>query len=152
MRWIRSAVVLPAMTGMVRTMRVNVDVLQRQASAGFTLATEVADWLSRRGVPFAQAHEITGALVRRCEDRGIELAEVTDADLAAVDPRLTADIRACLTPAAAVAARTGHGGTAPVEVARQIARLRTLAVSGVGGGYEGPGHDATDVLMVQRRL
>jgi len=89
-----------------------------------TTNTEVADWLSRRGIPFAQAHEITGALVRRCEDRGIGLSEVTDEDLAAVDPRLTADIRDCLTPEAAVAARTGHGGTAPAEVTRQIQRLR----------------------------
>ena len=83
-------VVLPAMTGLVRTMRVDVDVLRAQSIAGFTLATEVADWLARRGVPFAEAHEITGALVRRCEDRGIELAEMTDADLAAVDARLDA--------------------------------------------------------------
>jgi len=134
------AVVLPAMTGLVRTMRVDVDVLQRQATAGFTLATEVADWLARRGVPFAEAHEVTGALVRRCEDRGIELSAVTDDDLAAVDPRLTADIRACLMPAAAVAARVGHGGTAPVEVARQIARLaERLAVQRQwAAGYAGP--------------
>ena len=134
------AVVLPAMTGMVRTFRVNVDVLQRQASAGFTLATEVADWLARRGVPFAEAHEITGALVRRCEDRGIELSQLTDDDLAAVDPRLTPGIRASLTPAAAVAARTGHGGTAPVEVARQTARLADrLAVQRQwAAGYAGP--------------
>ena len=134
------AVVLPAMTGLVRTMRVDVGVLQRQATAGFTLATEVADWLARRGVPFAEAHEVTGALVRRCEDRGIELSALTDDDLAAVDPRLTADIRACLTPAAAVAARVGHGGTAPVEVERQIARLaERLAVQRQwAAAYRGP--------------
>jgi argininosuccinate lyase len=117
------AVVLPAMTGLVRTMRVNVERLRQQSTEGFTLATEVADWLSRRGVPFAEAHEITGALVRRCEDRGIDLPAVTDEDLAAVDPRLTADIRRCLTPEAAVAARTGFGGTAPAEVTGQLVRL-----------------------------
>ncbi len=117
------AVVLPAMTGLVRTMRVDGDELRRQAGEGFTLATEVADWLSRRGVPFAQAHEITGALVRRCEDLGIGLADVSDADLAAIDARLTPDVRAHLTLEAAVAARTGHGGTAPAEVARQLERL-----------------------------
>jgi argininosuccinate lyase len=84
----------------------------------------VADWLSRRGVPFAEAHEITGALVRRCEDRGIGLSDVTDDDLTAVDGRLTADIRQCLTPEAAIAARVGYGGTAPRAVREQLARLR----------------------------
>jgi argininosuccinate lyase len=133
--------VLPAMTGLVRTMKVDRDVLRAQATAGFTLATEVADWLARRGVPFAQAHEITGALIRRCEDRGIELAGLTDDDLAAIDARLEPGIRAHLTAGAAVAARSGHGGTAPAQVAQQIARLRhTLAVQRRwAASYEGPG-------------
>src|SRR3546814_5531924 len=69
-------------------------------SEGFTLATEVADWLSRRGVPFAQAHEITGAVVRLCEERGIELEQLSAADLALVDPRLDISIKAALTPEA----------------------------------------------------
>src|SRR3954471_1639439 len=118
------ALVLPAMSGMVQTMRVNVDVLARQASEGFTLATEVADWLARKGVPFSEAHEITGALVRRCEDQGIGLADASDADLAAIDPRLDGGLRPHLTPEAAVAARGGHGGTAPDRVREQMARLR----------------------------
>jgi argininosuccinate lyase len=118
------ALVLPAMSGMVQTMRVNVDVLARQASEGFTLATEVADWLARKGVPFSEAHEITGALVRRCEDKGIGLADASDADLAAIDPRLDGGLRRHLTPEAAVAARSGHGGTAPDRVREQMARLR----------------------------
>ena len=118
------ALVLPAMAGLVRTMKVDAGRLRLQATEGFTLATEVADWLSRRGVPFAEAHEITGALVRRCEDRGIDLSAVTDLDLAAVDARLTPDIRSSLTPDAAVAARTGFGGTAPDEVMAQIVRLK----------------------------
>jgi argininosuccinate lyase len=134
------AVVLPAMTGLVRTMRVDVELLRRQSTAGFTLATEVADWLARRGVPFAQAHEITGALVRRCEDRGIALAEATDEDLAAVDSRLEPSIREHLTPEAAVAARAGCGGTAPAQVARQIERLRATLdrQRQWAGGYSGP--------------
>ena len=105
------ALVLPAMSGMVQTMRVNVDVLARQASEGFTLATEVADWLARKGVPFSEAHEITGALVRRCEDKGIGLADASDADLAAIDPRLDGGLRRPSRPrprsrpAAAMAAR-----------------------------------------------
>ena len=117
------AAVLPAMAGLVRTLRVQTDELRRQSVAGFTLATEVADWLARRGVPFATAHEITGALVRRCEDLGVGLADIGDADLAAVDPRLTPDVKACLTPEAAVAARVGYGGTAPVRVSEQLDRL-----------------------------
>lgn len=121
------AAVLPAMTGMVRTMRVNAETLRRQATDGFTLATEVADWLARRGTPFSEAHEITGRLVRHCEDRGIGLEDLTDADLLTVDPRLDATVKSCLTPEAAVAARDAHGGTAPTRVAEQLARLRSLS-------------------------
>jgi argininosuccinate lyase len=119
--------VLPAMAGLVRTLRVNVPELRRQATEGFTLATEVADWLARRGVPFATAHEITGAMVRRCEDRGMELSELSDDDLKAIDPRLDPAIRACLTPEAAVAARGGYGGTSPAQVSQQLQRLRDTA-------------------------
>src|SRR5262249_54017981 len=117
--------VLPAMTGLVRTLKVHVDVLRREAARGFTLATEVADWLARQGLPFAEAHEITGALVRRCEDRGIELSEATSDDFAAVDARLGPGLHERLTLEAAVEARVGHGGTAPARVAEQIERLRT---------------------------
>lgn len=120
------ALVLPAMAGMMRTMRVNVDELKRQSTEGFTLATEVADWLARNGVPFSEAHEITGALVRYCEDRGIGLEDLGDDDLAAVDARLAPAIKAHLTPEAAVAARRGYGGTAPERVREQIARLSGL--------------------------
>ena len=91
-------------------------------------------------MPFAEAHEITGALVRRCEDRGIGLSELTDEDLVAVDTRLGADMRATLTPAAAVAARSGHGGTAPSAVARQIERLadRLAVQRRWAASYTGP--------------
>jgi argininosuccinate lyase len=133
------AAVLPAMAGLVRTLRVQNDELRRQSVAGFTLATEVADWLARRGVPFANAHEITGALVRRCEELGVGLADIGDAELQAVDPRLTPGVRACLTPEGAVAARVGYGGTAPVRVREQLDRLagrldaqRRWAASGAG--------------------
>ncbi|WP_188850519.1 argininosuccinate lyase [Aureimonas glaciei] len=120
------ALVLPAMSGMIATMAVDRDRLKAQSTEGFTLATEVADWLSRQGVPFSEAHEVTGALVRFCEERGIELAELSPEDLASVDPRLTADVLPCLTPEAAVAARSGYGGTAPARVAEQIERLQNL--------------------------
>jgi argininosuccinate lyase len=117
--------VLPAMAGMVATMTVNVDELRRQAPLGFTLATEVADWLSVRGVPFKEAHEITGALVQLCEKHDIELWEATPAMLTEVDVRLTPEVRECLTLEAAIAARNGWGGTAPERVREQIGRLKT---------------------------
>jgi argininosuccinate lyase len=117
--------VLPAMAGMIRTMRVNVEEMRRQAPLGFTLATEVADWLALRGVPFSEAHEITGALVQACEEQGIELAEVSVATLAKVDARLEPGVLDHVTLDAAVAARSGYGGTAPARVAEQITRLQT---------------------------
>ena len=117
------ALTIPAMTGMTRTLVVDVEQLARQATQGFTLATEVADWLSVRGVPFSEAHEITGRLVQLCEDQGVELHEVSDDDLAKVDPRLTGEVRAHLTVEAALAARTGYGATAPDRVQEQLDRL-----------------------------
>jgi argininosuccinate lyase len=118
--------VLPAMAGMIATMQVDKTRLYADATRGFTLATEVADWLSRRGVPFAEAHEITGALVRFCEEKGCDFAALTADDLAAVDSRLSADVLNCLTPEAAIAARSGYNGTAPAAVAAQIARLKAV--------------------------
>ncbi len=117
--------VLPAMAGMVRTMRVNADEIRRQATDGFTLATEVADWLARQGVPFSEAHEITGRLVRYCEDRNIGLEDLGADDLAAVDARLNPALMTTLTPDAAIMARDGYGGTAPLRVAEQLVRLRS---------------------------
>ena len=116
--------VLPAMAGMVATMKVQVDELRRQAPMGFTLATEVADWLATRGVPFKEAHEITGALVQACEKHEIELWEASPAMLAQVNARLTPEVRDCLTLEAAIAARSGWGGTAPERVKEQIGRLK----------------------------
>jgi argininosuccinate lyase len=117
------AEILPAMSGLIASMQVNAATMGAQASAGFALATEVADYLSRKGVPFAEAHEITGALVRRCEDAGTELESLDAGQLAAVDPRLGADLIPCLSVAAALAARDGWGGTAPERVREQGARF-----------------------------
>jgi argininosuccinate lyase len=121
------ALVLPAMAGMVRTMRVDVDRLRAQAAEGFTLATEVADWLAHRGVPFAEAHEITGALVRWGEDEGVGLDDagaLTDEALARIDPRLEGGVRNVLSLDAAIAGRSGIGGTAPSAVGTQLERVR----------------------------
>jgi argininosuccinate lyase len=134
------ALVLPAMAGMVRTMRINVDEIRRQAPLGFTLATEVADWLALRGVPFSEAHEITGGLVKACEAGNIELGEVSEQLLAEIDARLTDDVLKHLTLDAAVAARTGQGGTAPVRVREQIERLNRTMVAQAAWttNYRGP--------------
>jgi argininosuccinate lyase len=115
---------LPALTGLIATMTVNKDVVARQATWGYTLATEVADWLARRGVPFSQAHEVSGALVQFAESRGVGLDELTDEQLAAVDDRLTPELRPALTVAAALNAHAGANGTAPTQVARQLGEVR----------------------------
>jgi argininosuccinate lyase len=100
------------------------EIMRAQAGSGFALATEVADHLARNGVPFAEAHEITGALIRYCEEMGRELEALDTVELRAIDPRLDAGVMAVLTLDAAVAARSGHGGTAPERVREQIARYR----------------------------
>jgi argininosuccinate lyase len=122
--------VLPAFAGLIASMEVHPAPMRAQAGLGFTLATEVADHLARKGIPFAEAHEITGALVRYCEDMGRELESLDAVDLTAVDPRLDAGVLDCLTLDAAVAARSGHGGTAPMRVIEQIGRFRE-ALGGV---------------------
>jgi argininosuccinate lyase len=93
------------------------------APQGFSLATDVADWLVRRGIPFRDAHEISGRLVRLCEQEGLELHEVSDEQLASVSPDLTPKVREVLTIEGSVASRDGVGGTAPVRVAEQRAEL-----------------------------
>jgi argininosuccinate lyase len=120
-------VLLPAFAGMIATLEFHPERMAKLAPQGFSLATDVADQLVRNGVPFRDAHEITGALVRFCEERGLELDEPSDADYAAIDPRLTPDVREVLTVAASIASRNGVGGTAPERVAEQLAAL-TAAV------------------------
>jgi argininosuccinate lyase len=113
---------LPALTGAVATLTVREERLAAAAPAGHALATDVAEWLVRAGVPFREAHETAGALVRRALMRGVELGELTDDELASVDPRLTPAVRHVLTVPGALAARSAYGGTAPERVADQRAR------------------------------
>jgi argininosuccinate lyase len=115
--------VLPAMTGMVATMTVHADVLERSAPTGFALATDVAELLVQRGVPFRDAHEAVGHLVVWCTANGKDLHEATDAELAHVSPHLVPEVRTVLDVRGAIAARAGHGGTAPERVREQLARL-----------------------------
>ncbi|HEX3828367.1 MAG TPA: argininosuccinate lyase [Sporichthyaceae bacterium] len=116
-------VLLPAFTGMIATLRFDAERLESLASAGFSLATDVAEWLVRSGVPFREAHEIAGACVRRCEALGVELDELSDADLAAVSPALTPDVRQVLTVAGSIASRDSRGGTAQNQVDAQLLQL-----------------------------
>jgi argininosuccinate lyase len=122
-------VLLPAFAGMIATLRFDTDRMAALAPQGFSLATDVADWLVRQGVPFRDAHEASGALVRLCEERGIELDEVTDHMLASVSPRLTPDVRSVLSIEGSVASRRGVGGTAPERVDEQREELIARAQS-----------------------
>jgi argininosuccinate lyase len=112
--------VLPALAGMISTMTVRVDRLVAAAPVGYTLATEVADWLVRRGVPFRDAHEITGRLVALAAARECALEEVSDADLAVVSPALTPQVREVLSVRGALSARVTPGSTGPGPVADQL--------------------------------
>lgn len=122
-------VLLPAFAGMVATLRFDTDRMAALAPQGFSLATDVAEWLVRQGVPFRVAHEVAGACVRACEQHEppVELWELTDDELAAVHPALTPEVRAVLTVEGSVASRSAHGGTAPVRVAEQLGRARARA-------------------------
>ena len=124
-------VVLPAFTGMVATMRFDAARMAELAPQGFSLATDVAEWLVKRRVPFREAHEISGSLVRVCEEAGIGLEEATDAQLASVSAHLTPEVREVLSIEGSVASRTGVGGTAPVRVAEQRAELVERAQAAV---------------------
>ncbi|MEZ2122072.1 argininosuccinate lyase [Corynebacterium sp. CCM 9203] len=118
---------LPAMTGLVSTLTFHPERMAELAPAGFTLATDLAEWMVRQGVPFREAHEASGACVRIAEARGVGLDELTDDELAGVDARLTPEVRGVLTVEGAVASRATRGGTAGVRVVEQ--RQRVVAKS-----------------------
>jgi len=113
--------VLPAVTGMIATMAVSAERLEAAAPDGFTLATEIADLLVCRGVPFREAHEVVGHLVAFCQANDRELTGLSDRELATVSPHLTPDVRGVLDVRGALAARTTEGSTGPVPVRRQLA-------------------------------
>jgi argininosuccinate lyase len=125
-------VLLPAFTGMVRTLRFDTARMAELAPLGFSLATDVAEWLVRQRVPFREAHEVAGACVRRCEELGTELWDLTDDDLAAISAHLTPGVRSILTVEGSIASRRGRGGTAPARVTDQLVELRD-ALAGLRG-------------------
>ncbi|GAA4235180.1 argininosuccinate lyase [Streptosporangium album] len=116
--------VLPAVAGLVATMRVNTAKLEASAPDGFALATDLAELLVRRGVPFREAHEAVGHLVVWCQVNDKDFGELTDDELAKVSPHFTPDSREVLSVPGALAARKAHGGTAPDRVRDQLAELR----------------------------
>jgi len=122
--------VLPAFTGMVATMQVNTARLEELATAGYSLATDVAEWLVRKKVSVREANEITGKLVSFAASKELELDEVSDAELAAVSPLLTPDVREVLSLAGSIKSRTGIGGTSVPRVLDQISALRKLVPAG----------------------
>ncbi|WP_378145862.1 argininosuccinate lyase [Cnuibacter sp. UC19_7] len=124
-------VLLPAFTGMVATMEFHTERMAELAPQGYSLATDVAEWLVKQHVTFRDAHEITGALVRFAEMHGLELDELTDEQYSALSPHLTPKVRDVLTIEGSVASRSGAAGTAPERVREQLAgltaRIRTLS-------------------------
>lgn len=117
---------LPAMRGLIATLTFDAERMRAAATQGFTLATEMADWLARRGVAFSVAHEITGNAVRYCEDKGLTLETLAPDDFSRIDPALDPSVADCLTVEAALAARSAYGGTAPAAVLGQLERLQAF--------------------------
>ena len=115
---------LPAFSGMVATMKFDLDRLERLAPAGFSLATDVAEWLVKQQVPFREAHEITGWLVSYCEKNSLGLHEVPDSEMAKISKSLTPEVRDVLSVSGSIKSRSGAGGTALPRVLDQISELR----------------------------
>ena len=118
--------VLPAVTGMIATLRFDSVRITMSAPEGFALATDIAEWLVRQGVPFRDAHDIAGACVRAAESDGIELWDLDDEALAAISSHLEPGVRDVLSLEGSVSSRASFGGTAPVRVREQLAAARLL--------------------------
>ena len=118
---------LAATAGMVRDLTADTTRMAALAGSGFSTATDLADWLVRvLGMPFRDAHHVTGQIVSLAEKKGLDLSELTLADMQGVEPRITAQIFEVLTVQASVASRTSYGGTAPANVAKAAAKWLEL--------------------------
>jgi argininosuccinate lyase len=116
---------LAATTGMVLDLTANTAAMQAAAERGFSTATDLADWLVRvLGLPFREAHHVTGSLVKRAEEQGVQLSQLPLAEMQAIDKRITEAVFDVLDVASSVASRTSFGGTAPANVERAIAVAR----------------------------
>jgi len=117
---------LAAMTGMVQDLVVNRERMHKAASMGFSTATDVADWLVRQAnIPFRDAHEITGHVVKLAEEKGIPLDGLTIEDFKLIDHRIDSRIHKVLSVESSVRARRSYGGTAPENVLKQVARWKS---------------------------
>ena len=121
---------LRALAGMVEKAGFRADRMRAAAEAGFATATDLADWLVRRGAPFREAHHIVGAAVKLAEERGVGLAELDLESLKAIDPRIDQSAFEVLTVAASVRSRTSYGGTAPERVREQVAEAKKALAEG----------------------
>ncbi|MCC5963262.1 MAG: argininosuccinate lyase [Rhodobacteraceae bacterium] len=118
---------LAAMEGMVRDLSANRPALEQAASAGFSTATDLADWLVRElGLPFREAHHVTGSLVKLAEDKGCDLPDLSLDDMQKIHGEITQAVYSVLGVHNSVASRTSHGGTAPDNVRAQIARWKEV--------------------------
>jgi len=114
-----------AMTGMVRDLKANPERMRAVASADYSVATDLADWLVRKvGLPFREAHHVTGRLVGIAADKGVDLDKLSLAEMRSVEPRIDRGVYRVLTVEASVAARKSLGGTAPANVARAVKEAR----------------------------
>ncbi|WP_340693349.1 argininosuccinate lyase [Hyphomonas sp.] len=114
-----------AMTGMIETIRFKPDAMRAAAAKGFSTATDLADWLVRElGLPFRDAHHITGTLVAKAEEKACDLAELSLADMQSVHKDITQAVFDVLTVEASASSRTSYGATSPVRVAEQVAQWK----------------------------
>ncbi|UWX98186.1 argininosuccinate lyase [Arthrobacter zhaoxinii] len=116
-------VLLPAVSGMIATLKFNTERMQSLAPQGFALATDIAEWVVRQGVPFREAHELSGSAVQLAEGRGVELWDLTDEDYAGISPHLTPEVRTVLSTEGSLDSRSSQGGTARSAVELQLAEL-----------------------------
>jgi argininosuccinate lyase len=125
---------LAAMSGMIRDIKVNGDIMTAASGAGFTTATDLADWLVQKlDMPFRQAHHVTGALVKLAEDEGCGLEDLSLSQMQSVEAGISDEIYTVLGVQNSVASRMSFGGTAPVRVAEQITYWRSKLAGKVGG-------------------
>jgi len=117
-------ILLPAITGMIATAQFDSAAISKGAADGFSLATEIADFLAKKQIPFATAHEVAGECVKYCEKNGIELDKLSDAQLLAIHPALTGEVKAFLNVKGAVASRTSSMGTSQKSVAAALTQLK----------------------------
>ena len=117
-------ILLPAITGMIETAQFNSAAISKGAADGFSLATEIADFLAKKQIPFATAHEVAGECVKFCEKNQIELDQLSDAQLLAIHPALTGEVKEFLNVKGAVASRISSMGTSKKSVAAALIQLK----------------------------